>query len=127
VRRSRRTSRASQSCSWSGTSGTVWTPDDLTRVQAVDTPDARALVDRLKRDIAAVFRAAGFHYPVVPPVDRDWDARLAILWMLEELRLETKPLNEIATLATEQAERNRAESREAIRRAEALRVEKMHS
>jgi hypothetical protein len=101
--------------------------DDLTRVEAVDTPDARALVDRLKRDIAAVFRAAGFHYPVVPPVDRDWDARLAILWMLEELRLETKPLNEIATLATEQAERNRAESREAIRRAEALRVEKMHS
>lgn len=85
---------------------------DLTRVQGVATPDARAIADRIRRDIAAVYRVAGLRYPTVPPVDPDADARLALLCrLLEDLRLETEAVTEPAPSATDDARRNRPDAR----------------
>jgi hypothetical protein len=102
---------------------------ELARAQVVDTPESRAWADRLKRDIAAVYRAAGFPYPVVPPVDRDdhADATAALLATLQaELRRTLHALTEMAAWAIRRASITRAASREAVRQARAMRGDKKH-
>jgi hypothetical protein len=100
---------------------------ELARAQVVDTPESRAWADRLKCDIAAVYRAAGFHYPLVPSINDHADAtadRLATL--LPELRRTSGALMEIAAWAIGRAQILRVASREAVRHARAMRADKKH-
>jgi hypothetical protein len=97
--------------------------DALTKAQVADTPESRAVATRIRYDIAAVFRAAGFHYPVGPPADRGIEERAAILRVLiEKLRPETESLTDMATSGTERARLNMRESSEAVRSARAIRA-----
>jgi hypothetical protein len=100
---------------------------ELARAQVVDTPESRAWADGLKRDIAAVYRAAGFRYPLVPPIDDYADAtgdRLATL--LAALWRTSEALMEMAAWAIGRAQILRVTSREAVRHARAMRGDKKH-
>jgi uncharacterized protein (UPF0371 family) len=96
--------------------------NDLTRVQGLDTLAARAIADSIKREIEAVYRAAGFHYPAT--IDRDnADGRVArIEIVLEELGLTAEDLTAITKQATDL--QNITESRETVIRAWAIRAGK---
>jgi len=99
---------------------------ELSLVQDVATPEARAIAEAIRRDIAAVYRAAGLPYPTTPPIDSDADARIAMLaTVLDELRLQADTLTAIAAMTTTMARLERARSRVAVRVAQAIRATKL--
>ena len=96
--------------------------NDLTRVQGLDTPASRAIAEGIKREIEAVYRAAGLHYPAT--IDsNNADGRVArIEILLEELGLTAEDLTAITKQATDR--QNITESRETVTRARAIRAGK---